>query len=86
MTFPNISSSVATTTSIRIKYLNGDSSQRYATVVVNGVSYIVAFLPTSGGTPGSSVLTVPLQAGTGNVIEIKGYNGGWGELRALSRC
>lgn len=80
LTFSSISSTVATTTTIRIKYINGDSTQRYANVVVNGVTNIVAFLPTTGGTPGSSTLTVPLKAGSGNVIEFEAYNAGWGEL------
>ncbi|CZR66580.1 probable glycosyl hydrolase family 43 protein [Phialocephala subalpina] len=78
LTFPAISSTVATTTTIRIKYLNGDSTQRYANVLVNGVAHVVAFLPTTGGTPGSSTLTVPLKSGTGNVIEFEAYNSGWG--------
>jgi len=78
--FTSISSTVATTTTIRIKYLNGDSTQRYANVVVNGVTYVVAFLPTTDGTPGSSTLNVPLKSGSGNVIEFEAYNDGWGEL------
>ncbi|KUJ09620.1 glycosyl hydrolase family 43 protein [Mollisia scopiformis] len=78
LTFPSISSTVATTTTIRIKYINGDSTQRYANVLVNGVAYVVAFLPTTGSTPGTSTLTVPLKSGSGNVIEFEAYNGGWG--------
>lgn len=79
LTFPNISSTTATTTTIRIKYLNGDSTQRYANVLVNGVAHVVAFLPTTGGSPGTSTLTVPLKSGSGNVIQIAAYNNGWGE-------
>jgi len=75
---PNISSTVATTTTIRIKYINGDKTQRYANVSVNGVAYVVAFLPTTGSTPGTSTLTVPLKAGNGNVVEFEAYNIGWG--------
>lgn len=78
LTFPAISSTVSTTTTIRIHHLNGDSTQRYATVLVNGVSHIVAFLPT-GSSPGTSVLTVPLNSGSANVIEFEAYNAGWGE-------
>ncbi|KAF4625053.1 hypothetical protein G7Y89_g13116 [Cudoniella acicularis] len=78
LTFPDISSTVATTTTIRIKYLNGDSTQRYANVLVNGVTHVVAFLPTIDGTPGSSTLTVPLNAGSKNVIEFEAYESGWG--------
>jgi hypothetical protein len=80
LTFPNISSSVSTTTTIRIHYENGDSAQRFANVVVNGVSHVVAFVPTSDGeTPGTSTLTVPLNSGSKNVISFEAYNGGWGE-------
>lgn len=79
LTFPNVSSSVATNTTIRIHYVNGDKSQRFANVVVNGVANVVAFLPASGTTPGVSTLTVPLKAGSGNVIEFEAYNDGWGE-------
>ena len=77
--FPNVSSSVATTSTIRIHHMNGDSTQRYANVLVNGVAHVVAFLPTSGGNVGSSTLTVPLKVGSGNVIEFQAYNGGWGK-------
>lgn len=78
LTFPDISSSVSTTTTIRIHYENGDTSQRYANVVVNGVTHIVAFVPTAdGSTPGTSTLTVPLNSGSQNVITFEGYNGGW---------
>lgn len=66
-------------TSIRIKYLNGDSTQRYANVLVNEVVHVVAFLPTASGTPGSSVLTVPLNAGSANKIVFEAYNAGWGK-------
>jgi hypothetical protein len=59
--------------------LNGDKSQRFANVVVNGVANVVAFLPTSGTTPGTSALTVPLKAGSANVVRFEVYNGGWGE-------
>ncbi|TAQ88162.1 hypothetical protein B7494_g3525 [Chlorociboria aeruginascens] len=78
LTLPAISSTVAATTTIRIHHTNADSTQRYANVVVNGVSNPVAFLPTGNdNTPGTSILTVPLKAGS-NVIEFEQYNGGWG--------
>ncbi len=84
LTFNGISSSVTSTgTTIRIHHLNGDSTQRYANVLVNGVSHIVAFLPTSSGVPGTSILTVPLKAGTGNTIEFEAYGSGWGEFSHL---
>ncbi|TGO54609.1 hypothetical protein BCON_0104g00050 [Botryotinia convoluta] len=78
LTMNRVSSSVATTTSIRIHHTNGDSVQRYANVVVNGVSNILAFLPTTdGNTPGTSVLTTALKSGTTNVIQFQSYNSGW---------
>lgn len=79
LTFPAISSTSSTTTTIRIHYTNGDSTQRYGNVIVNGVSNIIAFLPSSdGNTPGTSVLTVPLNSGSANVITFEAYNGGYG--------
>ncbi|TGO35090.1 hypothetical protein BHYA_0170g00020 [Botrytis hyacinthi] len=78
LTMNGVSSSVATTTTIRIHHTNGDSTQRYANVVVNGVSHILAFLPTTdGNTPGTSVLTTALKSGTTNVIQFQSYNSGW---------
>ncbi|RDW67629.1 glycoside hydrolase family 43 protein [Coleophoma cylindrospora] len=78
LTFTGISSTVSTTTTIRVHHENGDSTQRYAVVTVNGVEKIVAFLPTTdGNTPGTSILTVPLLKGNSNVIEFAGYDGGW---------
>ncbi|TGO69254.1 hypothetical protein BOTNAR_0013g00260 [Botryotinia narcissicola] len=78
LTMNGVSSSVATTTTIRIHHTNGDSTQRYANVVVNGVSHILAFLPTTdGNTPGTSVLTTALKSGTTNVIQFQAYNSGW---------
>lgn len=79
--FPNVSSTVDTNTTIRINYMNGDKTQRYANVLVNGVANVVAFVPTT--TPMASTLTVPLKKGTANVIEFQAYNGGWGKLRIL---
>lgn len=81
LTMNGVSSSVATTTTIRIHHTNGDSTQRYANVVVNGVSHILAFLPTTdGNTPGTSVLTTALKSGTTNVIQFQSYNSGWGKF------
>ncbi|PQE29331.1 Glycosyl hydrolase family 43 protein [Rutstroemia sp. NJR-2017a WRK4] len=78
LTFNGISSSAATTTTLRIHHTNGDSTQRYANVIVNGVSNIVAFLPTTNdNTPGTSLLTTPLKSGTSNVIVFQSYNSGW---------
>jgi hypothetical protein len=80
LTFPNVSSTVATNSTIRIHYINGEKSQRFANVIVNGVPNVVAFLPTSGTTPGASTLTVPLKAGSANTVSFEAYNGGWGEF------
>jgi hypothetical protein len=78
LTFSNVQSSAITRTTIRIKYLNGDSSQRFAAVSVNdGPAQTIAFLPTSGGDTGSSSLNVDLKAGT-NTVKISGVAGGWG--------
>jgi hypothetical protein len=89
LTFPAISSTSSTVTTIRIHYENGDTSQRYGNVIVNGVSNIIAFLPTAdGNTPGTSILTVPLNSGSANVIKFEAYNGGYGmhSLSLLNKC
>jgi hypothetical protein len=77
VTLGNIQSSVATRTTIRIKYLNGDKSQRYADVNVNGKAQKVAFLPHGGGDPGSSVVHVDLKQGS-NEVKIGVSGGAWG--------
>ncbi|OBT96717.1 hypothetical protein VE01_04071 [Pseudogymnoascus verrucosus] len=78
LTFPAISSWTSTTTTIRIQQQNGDGVQRYGNVTVNGVSNIIAFVPTpNGNTPGTSVLTVPLKKDSANVIKFEAYNGGY---------
>lgn len=78
VTFSRVTSSASTKSSIRIKYLNGDSSQRFATVTVNGVSQKIAFLPTDSGTPGSSVLNVNLNSGSSNTVVITTTDGTYG--------
>ena len=77
--FNSVSSTTTTKTTIRIKHENGDTSQRYADVSVNGgASQRVAFLPTTNGnTPGSSTLNVNLNSGT-NTIKISRSDGGNG--------
>jgi hypothetical protein len=80
LVFNGVSSSASTLTTIRIHYTNADSTQRYANVVVNGVSHIVAFIPTpDDNTPGTATLNAQLNSGSSNVIEFGAYNGGWGE-------
>ncbi|KAI8629983.1 carbohydrate-binding module family 35 protein [Xylariaceae sp. FL1651] len=78
VTFSGVSSSAATRTTVRIKYLNGDSSQRFATVSVNGAGQKIAFLPTDSGTPGSSSLNVDLKSGAVNTVVITTTDGTWG--------
>ncbi|KAJ5461253.1 uncharacterized protein N7458_002805 [Penicillium daleae] len=77
--FNGITSNATTKTTVQVRYENGDSTQRYATVTVNGNSQILSFIPSTNGiTPFSSTLNVELNAGAANVITISGYEGGWG--------
>jgi hypothetical protein len=79
VTLSGVSSQASTRTTLRIKHLNGNSAERYATVTVNGVSQRIAFLPgNSGQEPGSSSVHVNLQSGTSNTIVISGADGGYG--------
>ncbi|PSN65528.1 galactan 1,3-beta-galactosidase [Corynespora cassiicola Philippines] len=78
VSFADVKSDATTRTTIRIKYLNGDSSQRYADVSVNGgASQRVAFLPSGGSEPASGVLHADMKSGS-NTIRIQGVDGGWG--------
>ncbi|KAL9112759.1 MAG: hypothetical protein Q9227_003062 [Pyrenula ochraceoflavens] len=78
LTFNGVSSSASTLTTIRIKYENGDSAQRYGKVTVNGASQTIAFVPSAdGNTPGSSTLHVQLNSGSGNTVAFEGVNGGY---------
>ncbi|KAG2007717.1 hypothetical protein GB937_008367 [Aspergillus fischeri] len=72
-----VESSASTRSTIRVKYENGDSSQRYATVNVNGKTQVLAFLP-SGGSPASSTLHGDLQSGSGNTVTLSAYGQGYG--------
>ncbi|CAJ2502529.1 Uu.00g099230.m01.CDS01 [Anthostomella pinea] len=79
LTFSGVSSGVATRSTIRIKYENGNTAQRFANVSVNGVSKVVAFLPTEdGNTPGSSSLHVDLKAGASNTVVFSTSGGAYG--------
>lgn len=75
--FSDVQSSAATRTTIRIKHMNGDSSQRFANVSVNGKSQRIAFLPNGGSEPGTSVVHADLKQGA-NEVKISGFNNGWG--------
>jgi len=78
VSFSGVESSVDGLTTIRIKYLNGDSSPRYANVRVNGDGgRKVAFLPAKGD-PASSTLNVNLKKGSTNTIVIEGVGTSWG--------
>ncbi|KAH1606430.1 hypothetical protein KXX44_000653 [Aspergillus fumigatus] len=72
-----VESSASTRSTIRVKYENGDSSQRYALVSVNGKTQVLAFLP-SGGSPASSTLHADLQSGSGNTVTFSAYAQGYG--------
>ncbi|KAK1759980.1 glycosyl hydrolase [Echria macrotheca] len=77
VTFSGVQSNVDGMTTIRIKYLNGDSGVRYANVRVNGdAGRKIAFLPAKGD-PASSVLNVRLRKGD-NTVVIEGVGSGWG--------
>jgi hypothetical protein len=67
VTFNQVSSSVATTTTITIQYRNGDSTPRFAAVVVNGGTPIkLEFLP-SGSSVYNSTLTTILKKGNNTI-------------------
>lgn len=79
VSFSGVSSEVAGRTTLRFKHANGDSTQRYANVTVNGVSQEVAFLPTGGGqVVGSSVVHCSLVAGSGNTVVVTTGGGEYG--------
>lgn len=86
----NISSDASTTTTIQVRYENGDSTQRYATVTVNGKSQILAFLPSdNGNTPATSVLNAQLESGDDNIITFSAYEEEYGMSRRVEdgrRC
>ncbi|CAO2648754.1 Nn.00g097030.m01.CDS01 [Neocucurbitaria sp. VM-36] len=74
--FGAVQSSATTRTTLRIKHLNGDSSQRYADISVNGKTQKVAFLPHGGSDPASSVVHVDLKQGANEVKIVQ--SGAWG--------
>ncbi|KAI1075975.1 carbohydrate-binding module family 35 protein [Whalleya microplaca] len=77
LTFTDIRSDADARTTIRLRYVNGDASPRYAGVSVNGgAAQRVAFLP-SGGGPAVSSVHVDLRAGSGNEVVVAGLDGGW---------
>jgi hypothetical protein len=77
VTFSGLTGSASTKTTIRIKYENGDSSQRFAKITVNGAAQTIAFLPTDDGqTPGSSTVHAQLTSGSSNTVVIAGLGDG----------
>ncbi|KAF7534704.1 hypothetical protein G7054_g6015 [Neopestalotiopsis clavispora] len=77
VTFSGVSSSASTKTTIRIKYENGNTGQRFAKVTVNGVAQTVAFLPSEdGNSPASSVVHAQLTSGSSNTVVIAGVGDG----------
>ncbi|KNG91173.1 glycosyl hydrolase family 43 protein [Aspergillus nomiae NRRL 13137] len=63
----------------RVRYANGNNSQRFANVTVNGQSHVLAFLPSgSGNTPFTSTLHTTLDQGDTNTITFSVYEEGWG--------
>ncbi|KAI5849309.1 glycosyl hydrolase family 43 protein [Morchella snyderi] len=78
LTFNGISSSATTRTTIRMRYTNGDTTQRFADITVNGVTQRIAFVPTgSGQITGVASMTFNLNSGTGNTLKVAGVNGGY---------
>ncbi|RYP89965.1 hypothetical protein DL770_003923 [Monosporascus sp. CRB-9-2] len=79
VTFRGVRSDVTGRTTVRVKYLNGDSAPRYAAVRVNGgPRQTLAFVQATGN-PGSGVLHADLRAGSDNTIVIEGLgDGSWG--------
>lgn len=80
VTFSGVASDASTTTTIRVKFENGDGAQRFANVSCNGVEHSVAFLPTASGqgTPGSSVVNCALTKGSSNTVVITQTDGSYG--------
>ncbi|KAJ0301245.1 hypothetical protein COL5a_007620 [Colletotrichum fioriniae] len=78
VTFSGVSVQASGKTTVRVKHLNGDTSQRWGTVTCNGVSQTVGFLPTAdGNTPGSSSVFCSLTAGSANTIKIASSDSSW---------
>ena len=78
VTFKGIKSDIDGMTTIRIKYLSGDSGPRYANVRVNGDGgRKIAFLQATGD-PATSTLHANLKKGSDNTVVIEGFGSGWG--------
>jgi hypothetical protein len=80
VTFANVNSNKATRTTVRIKYENGNTAERYADVQSNGgAKQRVAFVQSDdGNTPASAVVNLDLRQGSNSLI-IQGVgDGSWG--------
>ncbi|OJJ95025.1 hypothetical protein ASPACDRAFT_1860409 [Aspergillus aculeatus ATCC 16872] len=78
LTFGAVDFAAAGENTLQISYGNGDSTQRYCSVTVNGKTHIVAFLPSGGPqTLRTSVLNADVEQGSGNVVTFSAYNGGY---------
>ncbi|RAL07937.1 glycosyl hydrolase family 43 protein [Aspergillus homomorphus CBS 101889] len=78
LTFDSVKFTATGESTVQISYGNGDSTQRYCSVTVNGETHVVAFLPSGGPqTLRTSVLNVDVKQGTSNIISFSAYNGGY---------
>ncbi|KAI1371282.1 carbohydrate-binding module family 35 protein [Hypoxylon crocopeplum] len=78
VTFSGVRSDADARSTVRIRYVNGDSGPRYANVRVNGGAALkIAFLPTAGSVS-ASTLHVDLKAGSANEIVVEGVGDAWG--------
>ncbi|PYH84541.1 glycosyl hydrolase family 43 protein [Aspergillus uvarum CBS 121591] len=78
LTFDAVDFAAAGENTLQISYGNGDSTQRYCSVTVNGKTHVVAFLPSGGPqTLRTSVLNAAVKQGSGNVVTFSTYNGGY---------
>ncbi|KAG2413335.1 hypothetical protein HFD88_002524 [Aspergillus terreus] len=76
LTFNSVSFADAGENTVQISYGNGDSTQRYCTVTVNGQAHVLAFLPTGGPQSlGVSVLNADFSQGSSNIISFSAYKG-----------
>lgn len=76
--FPAVSSTATTRTTLRFKYENGNTAQRFAKVTCNGgTAQQIAFLPSDdGNTPASSSVNCNLTAGSTNTVLVAGLGDG----------
>lgn len=79
LTFNSVSVSGGGRHTVQIFYRNGDGSQRYCAVEVNGISHTAAF-SSSGNSLGKSVLHANFGKGKKNAIRFEGVNGGYCKL------